>query len=101
MKKINVVVSALVLSLSMANAIASQELAQKNNCMACHAVDKKVLGPSFKDVKARYAGKPGAVNTIATKIQKGGAGVWGPIPMPAQPNITPENAKLIAEWILK
>lgn len=101
MKKINVVVSALVLSLSMANAIASQELAQKNNCLACHAVDKKLVGPAFKDVKARYAGQAGAADKLAEKIRKGGSGVWGPIPMPANPQVTPENSKLLAKWILK
>ena len=101
MKKINVVVSALVLSLSMANAIASQELAQKNNCLACHAVDKKLVGPAFKDVKARYAGQAGAADKLAEKIRKGGSGVWGPIPMPANPQVTPENTKLLVEWILK
>jgi cytochrome c len=81
-------------------AFASAELAQKKSCMACHAMDKKVLGPSYKDVAAKYAGQKDAVAKLAEKIQKGGAGVWGQVPMPANPTVTPEEAKQLATWVL-
>ena len=66
-----------------APALADQALATAKNCMACHAVEKKLVGPSYKDVANKYAGQGDAVNKLAAKIVKGGSGVWGPIPMPA------------------
>jgi cytochrome c len=80
-------------------AFASQELAQKKNCMACHAVDKKLVGPSYKDVAAKYAKDKDAVKKLAEKIQKGGSGVWGAMPMPAN-NVTPAEAETLAKWAL-
>ena len=62
--------------------LADQALATAKNCMACHALDKKLVGPSYKDVAAKYAGDKTAADKLATKIQKGGAGVWGPVPCP-------------------
>jgi cytochrome c len=82
-------------------AIADEGLAKKNNCLACHAVDKKLVGPSFKDVSAKYAGKTNSVDYLSKKIRSGGGGVWGPIPMPAQPQLSEADAKKLAEWILK
>ena len=80
-------------------ASASQELATKKNCMACHAVDKKIVGPSFKDIAGKYKGNKAAVALLATKIQKGGAGAWGAVPMP--PNaVTVDEAKQLAAWVL-
>ena len=81
-------------------AFADLALAQSKNCMACHAVDKKLVGPSYKDVAAKYAGDSGAVDKLATKIQKGGAGVWGAIPMPANANVNDAEAKKLAAWVL-
>jgi len=75
-------------------------LAQSKNCMACHAVDKKVIGPSFKDVAAKYKGNKGAVDLLATKIVKGGSGVWGPVPMPANTQVSDADAKKLAAWVL-
>jgi cytochrome c len=83
-----------------APAVASPELAQQKTCMACHALDRKVVGPSYKDVAAKYAGQPGAVDKLAEKIVKGGVGVWGAVPMPANPKVSPAEAKQLAEWIL-
>ncbi|MCY4744059.1 c-type cytochrome [Pelomonas sp. UHG3] len=80
-------------------AFASQDLAQKKNCMACHAVDKKLVGPSYKDVAAKYAKDKDAAKKLAEKIQKGGAGVWGAMPMPAN-NVTPAEAETLAKWVL-
>ena len=83
-----------------APAFAQADFAQKKNCMACHAVDKKVLGPAFKDVAAKYAGQKDAADMLADKVVKGGAGVWGNIPMPANPQVTAAEAKQLVGWIL-
>jgi cytochrome c len=79
---------------------ADAALAQKKNCMACHAVDKKLVGPSYKDVAAKYAGQKDAVDKLATKIVKGGSGVWGPVPMPANTQVSEAEAKQLAAWVL-
>ena len=81
-------------------AFANMELAQKKNCLACHAVDKKVVGPAYKDVAAKYAGDKTAEAKLAEKIIKGGAGVWGPVPMPANPQVSADEAKTLAKWVL-
>ena len=83
-----------------AGAHANAELAQKKNCMACHAVDKKLVGPSYKDVAAKYAGDKEAVAKLSEKIVKGGAGVWGPVPMPANTQVNAAEAKQLATWVL-
>lgn len=77
--------------------------AQKAGCMACHAVDKKVVGPSFKDIAAKYKGQGDAVAKLAEKVRKGGAGVWGQIPMPPSPDgkIGDADLKEVVGWILK
>ncbi|HSB22976.1 MAG TPA: c-type cytochrome [Burkholderiaceae bacterium] len=81
-------------------AFAQQALAEKKNCLACHQVDKKLVGPAYKDVAAKYAGQKDAVAKLAEKIQKGGTGVWGQIPMPANPQVNAEEAKSLATWVL-
>ena len=86
--------------LHAAPARAQADLAQKKNCMACHAVDKKVVGPSYQDVAAKYAGQKDAVDKLAVKIIKGGAGVWGPVPMPANAQVNDAEAKKLAAWVL-
>ena len=83
-----------------APALADQALATAKNCMACHAVDKKLVGPSYKDVAAKYAGQKDAVDSLAAKIIKGGAGVWGPVPMPANAQVSEAEAKKLAAWVL-
>lgn len=93
----------LILSLALlapAAAFANQELAQKKNCMACHAVDKKLVGPAYKDVAAKYAKDKDASKKLAEKILKGGSGVWGPVPMPANPQVTAAEAETLAKWVL-
>ena len=75
-------------------------LATAKNCMACHAVDKKLVGPSYKEVAAKYAGQNDAADKLAVKVIKGGAGVWGPVPMPANAQVTPDEAKKLIAWIL-
>ncbi len=81
-------------------ALADSELATKKNCMACHAVDKKQVGPSYKDVAAKYAGQKDAVEKLTQKVMKGGAGVWGAIPMPANPQVSAAEAKQLVEWVM-
>ena len=81
-------------------AMADQALAAAKNCMACHAVDKKLVGPSYKDVAKKYAGQKDAVDKLATKITKGGSGAWGAIPRPANPQVNDADAKKLAGWVL-
>ena len=83
-----------------APAWANPELAQKKNCMACHAVDQKVIGPSYKEVAAKYAGQADAVAKLVPKVMKGGSGVWGAVPMPANPQVNEAEAKQLVQWIL-
>ena len=81
-------------------AMAQLELAQAKNCTACHAVDKKLVGPAYKDVAAKYAGQKDAVDKLAQKVMKGGSGVWGPVPMPANPQVNEAEAKKLVAWVL-
>jgi cytochrome c len=98
MKKIALI--AALASFVAAPAFANADLAQKKNCLACHAADKKLVGPSYKDVAAKYAGQKDAVAKLAEKIQKGGVGVWGQVPMPANPQVNADEAKQLATWVL-
>ena len=94
---------ALIASLAAvvsAPAFANAELAQKKSCLACHATDKKLVGPSYKDVADKYAGQKDAVAKLAEKIQKGGVGAWGQIPMPANPHVSADEAKTLAAWVM-
>lgn len=82
-------------------ASANQALAQKSGCLACHGVDKKVLGPGFKDVAAKYKGDKSAEAKLVAKVKAGGSGVWGPMPMPPNsPQVKDEDIKSIVQWIL-
>lgn len=83
-----------------APAMADLALAKSKNCMACHAVEKKLVGPSFKDVAAKYANQKDANDKLAAKIVKGGSGVWGPLPMPANAAVSEADAKALAAWVL-
>lgn len=82
-----------------APALASPALAQKNACLACHAVDKKMVGPAFQEVAKKYAGKLDAA-ALAKSIKAGGSGKWGPVPMPAQAALSDADALTLAKWIL-
>lgn len=75
-------------------------LMKKHNCSSCHAVDKKLVGPSYKDVAAKYKGDPAAEGKLIDKVVKGGSGVWGPVPMPPHPTVPKEDIKAIVDWIL-
>ena len=80
--------------------LADQALATSKNCMACHAVDKKLVGPSFKDIAKKYAGDKAAADKLAEKVIKGGAGAWGPVPMPANPQVSADESKKLVAWVL-
>ncbi len=79
-------------------ALADQALATSKNCMACHAVDKKLVGPSFKDIAKKY--DKSASDKLAEKVVKGGSGAWGPVPMPANPQVSADESKKLVAWIL-
>lgn len=79
---------------------ANVELARKNACMSCHAVDKKLVGPAYAEVAKKYAGQKDAAATLAQHIKAGGAGRWGPVPMPAQPALSDADALTLANWVL-
>jgi cytochrome c len=81
-------------------AMANADLAKAKNCMACHSVNNKVLGPSFKDVAAKYAGQKGAEDKLVQKVMKGSSGVWGAIPMPANTQVSDAEAHTLVKWIL-
>jgi cytochrome c len=83
-----------------APAYADQALATSKNCMACHAIDKKLVGPSYKEVASKYAADKGAADKLAAKILKGGSGAWGAVPMPANTQVNEAEAKKLAAWVL-
>jgi cytochrome c len=82
------------------SAMANADLAKSKNCMACHAVANKVVGPAFKDVAAKYAGQKDAEDKLTQKVLKGGSGVWGAIPMPANAQVSEAEARTLVKWIL-
>ncbi|WP_124949753.1 c-type cytochrome [Sulfuriferula thiophila] len=99
---INAAAIALVMVASQASAADNTglSLAQKNACMTCHSVDKKIVGPAYKDVAAKYKGDKTAEAHLMDKVKKGGAGVWGQIPMPPNPQVKDEDLRVIVKWIL-
>ncbi len=81
-------------------ALASADLAKAKNCMACHSVNNKILGPAFKDIGVKYAGQKGAEDKLVQKVMKGGSGVWGAVPMPANAQVSEAEAHTLVKWIL-
>jgi cytochrome c len=97
------VVATLLLTISTAQAVdaaAAKSLATKSACLACHAAERKMVGPSYKTVATKYQGQADALEKVAARIQSGGSGVYGPVPMPAQPNLKDDELKLLAAWVL-
>lgn len=80
--------------------LADLALASAKNCMACHNIDKKVVGPAYKDVAAKYRGDKAAPARLASKIMEGGGGVWGVVKMPSNPQVSEAEAKKLAAWVL-
>ncbi len=104
MKKLSILAAALIAGTALsAHAGPAEDALTKGGCMACHAKDKKLVGPAFKDIAAKYKGQGDAVAKLSEKVRKGGAGVWGPIPMPANgpDKISDADLKLAIEAILK
>ncbi len=92
---------ALALSaVALPPAMADEALAKAKNCMACHAVANKLVGPAYKDVAKKYAGDKAAADRLAAKVIKGGSGVWGAVPMPANPQVSEAEAKKLVAWVL-
>ena len=89
-----------VSALASTSAFAQADLAKAKNCMACHAVENKLVGPAYKDVAAKYAGQKGAEDKLVQKVLKGGSGVWGPVPMPANPQVSEAEARSLVKWVL-
>lgn len=101
MKRIFLTIASMTVGFAVSTpALADLKLATAKNCMACHAIDKKLVGPAYKDVAAKYAGQKDAADKLAAKVMKGGAGVWGPVPMPANTQVTPDEAKKLVAWVL-
>ena len=101
MKRIFIAIAALATFFAVSTPVlADMALATTKNCMACHAVDKKLVGPSYKDIATKYAGQADAVDKLAGKVVKGGSGAWGPVPMPANAQINDADAKKLVAWIL-
>lgn len=97
MKKITFLTLTLCVAL---NAMADIKLAEKNACMACHAIDKKLVGPAYQSVAEKYAKEKDYVSKLAASIKAGGSGKYGPIPMPAQTALADADATTLAKWIL-
>jgi cytochrome c len=99
MKKLPLLCAAAI-ALAATPALANEELAKKNACTACHAIDKKIVGPAYKDVAAKYRGDKDAEAKLAEKVKKGSVGVWGQVPMPPNTQVKDEDVKTLVKWIL-
>lgn len=102
LKALHIVVAGLVLlpALASAEPSAGESLAKKSGCFACHSIQRKVIGPAYKDVAERYDGEKGAADKLALKVKEGGSGVWGSAGMPPQAQLKDEDIHHIVEWIL-
>ncbi|MBL0141909.1 MAG: c-type cytochrome [Betaproteobacteria bacterium] len=100
MKKSGLIIAALGLAFTAAPALANLELATKSACTACHAVDKKLVGPAYKDVAAKYKGNPKAEAMLIEKVKKGGVGTWGQVPMPPNANVKDADIATLVKWVL-
>ncbi len=101
MKSLNLIISCAVVALLAAGGVlASEDLSRKNGCAACHGADKKIVGPSWKDVAAKYKGDARAADNLAAKVKAGGKGAWGAVPMPPQTKVSDADLKTIIAWIL-
>jgi cytochrome c len=97
---IYVLLSVCVSTTAMADSVADAKLAKEKNCMACHSMDIKLVGPAYKEVAKKYAGQKDAEEKLVGKVMKGGSGVWGAVPMPANPQLSQAEATTLVKWIL-
>lgn len=100
MKLISSLITVGILVSVSAPSFASREIASKNACMGCHAIERKIVGPSYKDIAAKYKGQPDAVDKLVKKVRVGGGGVWGAVPMPGNSRISDADSKTVIVWIL-
>jgi len=103
MKRVANITAVAVLAVALpaaSPARANEELAKKHACFACHAVDKKLVGPAYKDVAAKYRGVKGAEAKLFEKVKKGGTGVWGQVPMPPNAAVPDADLHTLVKWIL-
>jgi cytochrome c len=103
MKRLAMVLSAILTAAALSAslpALANEELAKKHACFACHATDKKLVGPSYKDVAAKYRGDAGAEAKLVDKVKKGSQGTWGQVPMPPNANVPDGDVRTLVKWIL-
>ncbi len=87
-------------ALMAGNSVANEALARKNDCLGCHAVAVKLVGPAFKDVAAKYAGQSDAVERLSESVRNGSVGKWGDLPMPAHPKLSASDTKKLVQWVL-
>jgi cytochrome c len=101
MKRVVAIMAAAgVFSIGAAQADAGEDLLKKSGCTACHAIDKKLVGPAYVEVAAKYKGDAGAPAKLMEKIKKGGSGVWGQVPMPPNPQVSDADIKTMVAYIL-
>ena len=94
------ILATLALALAAVPALADEALATKNGCTACHGIDKKIVGPAYKEVATKYRGNAKAEAMLIDKVKKGGVGVWGQIPMPPNAQVKDEDVKTLVKWVL-
>lgn len=102
MLKLNCLVplSAAAILFFTQSVVADEALAKSKNCLACHSVDNKIIGPAFKEIAAKYKGDDGAVTTLTDKVKNGGSGAWGDMPMPPNPAASDAEIETLVKWIL-
>ena len=96
-------IAAAVSAMAFGGAASAQDaakLAQEKACLACHAIDKKVVGPAYKEIAAKYKADKGAEANLAKKIRAGGVGVWGQVPMPPNTTVNEKEAQILAKWVM-
>ena len=95
------VMALVATSFMTGNSFANEALARKNDCLGCHAVATKLVGPAFKDVAAKYAGQNDATERLVESVRNGSVGKWGDLPMPAHPKLSAADTKKLVDWVLK
>ena len=98
--KINILLAFTLIFFATQNVVADEALAKSSNCLVCHTVDNKIIGPSFKDISAKYKGDDGALAALSSKVKNGGAGVWSEMPMPPNAAVSDADIETLVKWIL-
>jgi len=98
--KINILFATALMIFATQNVVADEALAKSSNCLACHSVDNKIIGPAFEDIAAKYKGDDGAIATLTDKVKNGGSGAWGDMPMPPNAAVSDADIETLVNWIL-